>query len=233
MLRAPVPKGDRTLVPRSPRRTFQGMTEFDELRERLEAIDGRQAAWRRQFLDAFTRLRRERFGRWRRPDGTQEEELAREARKIAGEEQARALFAFLDELCDAYRAEKLPQNRAKLRADIGAAQTLLTEVWTYASQNAELVRAPEDAARLERALAAVSLDDLRADARDVDELLARLWIAAVRAGLDPRAAFEATAAISNPSTGGGGAFLAQRLRDFEGTLTFKSRVAPELRKRTA
>ena len=209
------------------------MTGFDELRERLKAIDGRQAAWRGAFLDAFTRLRRERFGRWRRPDAAQEEELAREARKLAGEEHARALFLFLDELCDAYRAEALPQNRAKLRADVGAAQTLLVEVWTYAVQNAELVRGSGDAARLERALAAVSLDDLRADARDVDELLARLWLAAVRAGLDPRAAFESTAAISNPSTGGGGAFLAQRLREFEGSLAFKTRVAPELRKRSA
>jgi hypothetical protein len=209
------------------------MTAFDELRERLKAIDGRQAAWRHGFVEAYTRLRRERFGRWRRPDAAQEEELAREARKVAGEEHARALFAFLDELCDAYRADPLPQNRAKLRADVGAAQTLLAEVWAYAAQNAELVRGSKDAVRLERALAAVSLDDLRADARDVDELLARLWLAAVRAGLDPRAAFEATAAISNPSTGGGGAFLAQRLRAFEGSLAFKTLVQPELRKRSA
>lgn len=209
------------------------MPGFDELRQRLRAIDGRQAAWRTAFLEAFARLRRERFGRWRRPDAAQAEELAREARKAAGEEQARALFAFLDELCDAYRAEALPQNRAKLRADVGASRTLLAEVWTYAVQNSELVRGPGDAARLDHALAAVSLDDLRADARDVDELLARLWLAAVRAGLDPRAAFEATAAISNPGTGGGGAFLAQHLREFEGSLAFKSRVAPELRKRSA
>lgn len=209
------------------------MTAFDELRERLETLDARQAAWRGQFLVAYQRLRRERFGRWRRPDAAAEEELAREARKQAGEEQAREMFAFLDELCDAYRAEALPQNRAKLRADVGAARTLLAEVWAYAAQNAELVRGGEDSVRLERALAAVSLDDLRADALEVDELLARLWLAAVRAGLDPRAAFAATAAISNPGMGGGGACLAGHLRGFEGSPAYKSRVLPELRRRSA
>lgn len=209
------------------------MTAFDDLRERLKTLDTRQSAWRRDFLDAFQRLRRERFGRWRRPGAAEEEELAREARQLAGEDVARELFAFFDQCCDAYRAEPLPQNRAKLRADIGAAQTLFGELWAYAAQNVELVRTSKDALRLERALAAVSLDDLRADALEVDLLLARLWIAAVRAELDPRAAFAAAAAISNPGTGGGGAFLAQRLRDFETSLAFKSRVLPELRMRSA
>lgn len=209
------------------------MTAFDELRERLRAQDERQAAWRDAFLTAYRRLRRERFGRWRRPNGVQEEELAREARKLAGEDAAREMFAFLDALCDAYRAETLPQNRAKLRADVGASRTLLGEVWAYAAQNAELVRTTDDGERLERALAAVSLDDLRADKQEVDELLARIWVAAVRADLDPRAAFASTAEISNPGMGGGGAFLAGQLRDFEGSLAYKQHVLPALRKRSA
>jgi hypothetical protein len=95
------------------------------------------------------------------------------------------------------------------------------------------VRGAQDAVRLERALAAVSLDDLRADALEVDELLARLWLAAVRAGLDPRAAFEATAAISNPGMGGGGGGVADHLRAFEGSPAYKARVLPELRRRSA
>lgn len=209
------------------------MTAFDELRERLVTLDARQAAWRGQFLDTYQRLRRERFGRWRRPGPAQQEELAREARQLAGEDQAREMFGFLDELCDAYRAETLPQNRAKLRADVGAARTLLAEIWAYAAQNVELVRAPQDAVRLERALAAVSLDDLRADALQVEELLARLWLAAVRADLDPRAAFEATAALSNPGLGGGGGGMAGHLRAFEGSRAYKARVLPELRRRSA
>ena len=209
------------------------MTAFDELRERLRAQDQRQAAWRDAFLTAYKRLRRERFGWLRRPNAVQEEELAREARKIAGEEAAREIFAFLDELCDAYRAEALPQNRAKLRADVGASRTLLGEVWAYATQNAELVRTSDDGPRLQRALAAVSLDDLRADKQEVDELLGRIWLAAVRADLDPRAAFAETAALSNPGMGGGGAFLASQLREFEGSLAYKQHVLPALRRRSA
>ena len=209
------------------------MTAFDELRERLTAMDSSQHAWRREFLDAYRKLRRERFGRWRRPSAVEDEDLALQARKLAGEGQARTAFAFFDELCDAYCAETLPQNRAKLRADVGAAQTLLGELWAYARQNAELVRNVKDGERLKRALAAVSLDDLRADSQEVYELLAAIWLAAVRAELDPRAAFEATAAISNPGTGGGGAFLQQQLRSFEGSAAYRSHVLPALRRQTA
>lgn len=209
------------------------MTAFDDLRERLRAQDERQAAWRETFLTAYRRLRRERFGWLRRPNAVQEEELAREARKIAGEDAAREAFAFLDALCDAYRQETLPQNRAKLRADVGSSRTLLPEVWAYAAQNAELVRSSDDGVHLERALAAVSIDDLRADAEEVDGMLARIWLAATRAGLDVREAFERAAAISNPGMGGGGAFLARHLRAFEGSLAYKQLVLPELRRRSA
>jgi hypothetical protein len=209
------------------------MATFDELRERLRAVDARQAAWRRDFLEAYRKLHRQSFSLWKRPTAAREDEVAARARAQAGEDVPRELFAFFDELCDSYRAEKLPQNRAKLRADVGGAQTLHHEIWFYAVQNADLVHGPGGEVRLARALAAVSLDDLRTDTHQVDELLARLWLAAVRAGLDPRAAFQAAAEVSNPGTGGGGGFMQGHLREFEGSPTFKTHVLPELRRLSA
>lgn len=209
------------------------MAAIDELRERLRALDLAQAQWNQRFAAAYERLRRERLGRFRQPDAAQAEALAADAAREAGEDQALESFAGFDALCDAYLAEPLPQNRAKLRADVGSSRALLPALWSYAAQNAELVRGSADAPRLRRGLAAVSLDDLRADVLEVDALLARLWLAAVGAGLDPRAAFADVAAVSNPGMGGGGAFMARRLGEFEGSLAWRTRVAPALKRRSA
>jgi hypothetical protein len=209
------------------------MAAIDELRKRLREVQQRLSDWNHAYAEAYTRLRRERVGRFRRPSADVEEQLREEARRAAGEDLARELFGFLDQLCDGYLAEKLPHNRAKLRADVGHSPDLLEAVWSYAWQGAELLRSGDDGQRLERALAAVSIDDLRADVEQVDALLARLWLAAVRAGLDPQPAFEAVAAVSNPGMGGGGACLAPRLEGFAGSLAFKREVAPQLERRPA
>ena len=209
------------------------MAAKDDLRKRLRAIAQRYGQWSEAFSAAYARLARERLGRWRRPCGAQHEEIAAEARRRAGEDFERELSAFLDELCDAYLAEPLVQNRAKLRADIGSNEGLLDALWAYAVQSVELVRSSADTQRLERALAAISIDDLRTDALQVDALLARAWLAAVGAGLDPRAALAKVAAVSNPGMGGGGACLAPRIAEFETSLTYKRDVEPQLRRRTA
>lgn len=209
------------------------MAAIDELRERLREMDRRQANWNVTFHRAYARVRRERVGRFRRPSATQEAEIAEEARRVTGEDFALEMFAFLDELCDAYLAEPLPQNRAKLRADVGGLETLLSTLWFYARQNIDLVRSSEDCPRLVHALCAISLDDLRADAEDVDELLANAWLAAARAGVDPRPEFARVAAVSNPGMGGGGAFMKNHLEGFEGSLPYRRLVEPALTRRGA
>jgi len=209
------------------------MAAIDDLRERVRAMERRQSEWNVTFEQAYSRLRRERCGRWRRPAIAQEEELRDEARRAAGEDFTLELFAFVDELADAYLAEKLPQNRAKLRADVGHSPGLLAAVWAYAVQALDLLRDADDSLRLERALAVLSIDDLRTDVEQVDALLARLWLAALRVGIDARAAFERVAAVSNPGMGGGGACLAPRLATFEASLAYKRIVAPELHRLSA
>ena len=205
----------------------------DELRERLRALGQRNAAWSDAFEAAYARLKKERVGRWRRPSREQHESIAAQAQREAGDGFVRELAAFFDELCDAYLAEPLPQNHAKLRADVGGDPGLHAALWAYAVGGAELVRGPGDQQRLDRTVAAVSLDDLRTDVEQVDALLARIWLLALRAKLDPRATFARVAAISNPSMGGGGACFGQQLAGFEDSLAFKRDVAPELRRLSA
>jgi hypothetical protein len=209
------------------------MAAIDDLRKRLQTTQERLSAWNGAYTQAYTRLRRERVGRFRKPSAAQEQELRDEARRAAGEELPRELFGFLDELADGYLAEKLPHNRAKLRADVGHSPDLLEAVWSYALQAVDLIRDADDESRLQRALAMLSIDDLRADVEQVDALLARLWLAAARAGLDPRTAFQQVAAVSNPGMGGGGACLAPRLRAFPSSLAYKRDVAPQLDRRSA
>lgn len=207
------------------------MADFEELRARLREMDQRQSRWNQDYVRTLARLGRR--GLFRRAKAEQRPELAEEARREAGEGLALEMFAFLDELCDAYLSETLPQNQAKLRADVGSLESLPALLWSYAEQNVELSRSPADERRLLRALCAVSLDDLRADMQQVDELLARIWLAAVRAGIDPRPAFESVAKVSNPGTGGGSAFTRSHLRGFERSLAFKRLVEPAVNRSSA
>ena len=209
------------------------MATIDELRERVREMDRRQANWNEMFHRAYARVRRERVGRFRRPSPAQDEEIAAEACRVTGEDFALEMFGFIDDLCDAYLAEELPQNHAKLRADVGSLEAMLPALWAYAAQNIGLVRGVEDELRLVHALCAVSLDDMRADSQDVDAMLARAWLAGVRAGLDPAACFARVAAVSNPGMGGGGAFLQAHLESFQGSLAFRRQVVPELARRRA
>src|SRR6185436_19144661 len=93
---------------------------MEEWQAKIEAWQARLHEWNAAFEDRYMRLARERK-RWLRPlSEAEKEEIAVEARKLAGEDVAVELFAFLGGLCDAYVVEALPQWRAKTRAWIGA-----------------------------------------------------------------------------------------------------------------
>lgn len=206
---------------------------MDDWQEKLARWERRLAEWNRDFELRYARLARERK-RWLKPlSEVDKAEVAAEARKLCGEELAIELFEFLGALCDAYVAEPMPQNRAKTRAWVCQGPNLLNAVWDYAAQAPELTRGPNDVVALTRGLAAISIDDMRANYEDVLELLGRLWVTAAKAGIDPRAAFERVAAISNPGMGGGGAFMQQTLREFEGSPHFAAEVRPRLPRASA
>lgn len=90
------------------------------------------------------------------------------------------------------------------------------------------MRKPSDELAVRRALAAISIVDLRVDYNAALATLGRLWLAARKAGLDPKPHFAAVAAISNPGMGGGGACAAEILSDFDETAYFRNHVKPLL-----
>lgn len=203
-------------------------SNWDEWKGRIEAWQERLAGWQRTFDERYAALARRRRGWFRKLAAAEREEIADQARREAGEEVAVELFAFLRDLADAYLAEPLPAPRAKVRAWIGADPTTLNAAWSFAAQSLELVRGADAETSFRRGLAALSIVDLRVDFNELQELLGRYWIAGRKAGLDSKAHFESVAALSNPGMGGGGAHMAQALRDFGSTAYFRDRIRPQL-----
>jgi len=202
-------------------------------KEKIEAWDQRLAEWNERFAAESARLTRERRRWFRRLTEDARAEIAVEAARLAGEATTAELASFLDSLCDAYLAETLAQNRAKIRAWVGANPNVAPAVWSYARRSVELVRKPSDEPALMRGLAAASIDDVRTDYNALIATLGELWIAARRAGIDPAPRFEKVAALSNPGTGGGGAFMQQTLGGFASSAYFRERVRPRLPRMSA
>jgi hypothetical protein len=206
---------------------------MNDWQPKIEAWQGRLADWQRRFDDEFATLARKRKGWFGKLSQAELEEIAATARKSAGEDVAVELFGFLAELCDAYRAEPLPQPRAKVRAWVGAEPTTLHATWTFALQSLDLARGASAQKTLERGLAAFSIVDLRTDYSECIEVLGRFWLAAKRAGVDAKALFASTAALSNRGMGGGGNFCAQELAEFESSAYFRDHVRPQLSRASA
>lgn len=201
---------------------------MDDWKQRIEAWQRRLADWQRNFDERYAELARKRRGWFRKLSQAELEEIAGQARREAGEEVAVELFAFVRDLCDAYLAEPLPAPRAKVRAWIGADPATLNAVWSFGAQSLELLRGPDAPASFRRGLAALSIVDLRVDFNELQDLLGRYWVEGRKAGLDSKAQFAAVAALSNPGMGGGGAYMAQTLREFDATSYFRDRVRPML-----
>jgi hypothetical protein len=118
--------------------------------------------------------------------------------------------AFFDELCRYFinpeGAESAIRERGVIRARLGQAEALFEAFWEYAAANPGLIRGPQDTERLELALAALSIDDARVDIELLREAMGRIYVAARRAGIDPKPHIEKIAAISNKGMTGGGAY---------------------------
>ena len=198
-------------------------------RERMDAAESRLQEWNGVYAREHEQLLRQRKRRFRKASEAELESIAAEARRRAGEAVLAETSAFLDELCAAYLAEPLPQIRAQKRARIANRPALFDALWSCVDGAARLIRSPQDRERLRLALAAASLDDMRSDLRKLEEAVAGLYLAALRAGIEPRPHLEAVSQASNPSTGGGGGKMREWLLDFEGSLAFKRTVEPELK----
>jgi len=201
---------------------------MDDWKPNIDTWQARLAQWQARFDAEYSALARKRKGWFKKLSAGELEDIAAQARSAAGDDLAKELFGFLAELCDAYRAEALPQPRAKVRAWIGMQPELLHAAWSFSVQALELARGADAQRALERGLAAASIVDVRVDFNAVLELLGRYSVAARKADIDPKALFASTAALSNRGMGGGGAHFSQMLAEFEASSYFRDSVRPKL-----
>jgi hypothetical protein len=201
---------------------------MEKWQERIDAVEAGLRAWRSAVADEAGRLRgarRKGLARLLPPRPGELEAVEREARKVVGELALVEASAFVEGVCARF-LEAGPQERALIRARLGACDELFGLLFAFANMSPTLVRTAEDVGALRLGLAAVSIDDGRAGIEAVQTALGRLWLAALRAGVDPRPHFQAVAELSNKGTAGGGAFMRETLAEFDQSVFFEREVAP-------
>lgn len=203
---------------------------MEDWEQRLAAMNARLVEWNAKVQTELARVCKERKlrGWFKKPSRGELDAAAIEARQRAGVGVLAEAVELFDALCAVY-AKALPQERAKIRARVGSHEAVFDLFWDYVESSPEHIRSSADAALVERALTAISIDDLRADYHELNVVVGRLILAATTAGIDWKPLFKAAARISNPGTGGGGAHMREYLVDFDQSAYFKVEIAPKLR----
>jgi hypothetical protein len=133
------------------------------------------------------------------------------------------LAPLFDALCAEY-VETSPAGRAALREFAAKQQKLGDLLWRYANALTRRITTADDAARVTRALAALSIENCASDVRDTLMTLADLFVAAETAGIEPRPLFSAAAEWSTDKfTRGGCESVAAMLRDFHACSVLRER----------
>jgi hypothetical protein len=212
------------------RHALVGDHDMEDWQQRLEALDGRLLVWTRAYEGELERVCKERrlIGWFRKPTQIELDSAAIEARRRAGVDILAEVAAFCDDLCDFY-PKCLPQERCKIRAEIGSHEAFFDQWWGYVETSPTRIRKPGDTAELARAFVAIVIDDLRADIHISNDVMKRVILAAAAARLDWRAALASAARVANRSTGGGSAQMREYLETFEQSNYFKDEVAKALR----
>lgn len=203
---------------------------MEDWEARLIALEGRLREWNVRCDEEMAKVCKERKlrGLLKRPSSEALRAAADEAQRRVGTEVLTAFATLADELCDWYE-KSLPQDRATIRARIGSSETVFELFWSYVEQSPERVRGVESEKAFRRALVALAIDDLRAEIGQVDDVLGRLLVAAAAAGIDWKKRLAEVAKIANLGMGGGGGGMRGYLREFEGSLHFRSTVAERIR----
>ncbi len=202
---------------------------MEDWEQRLLAIEPRLVNWKRNVEREFALVCKERRlrGFLKKPRAEDLAAAWTEARQRAGVDVLNELTALFDAICD-YYPTVLPQERAKIRARIGSGDVAFELFWDYLQSSPDSIRTHKDGVRVDRALTAVVIDDLRADLGQVNEVLGRLVLAATAAGIEWRPRLAAAAKVANRGTGGGGAHMREHLEEFERSVYFKKMVAPKV-----
>jgi hypothetical protein len=203
---------------------------MDDWEAKLDALDKRLAVWDRAFESELARVCKERHlvGWFKKPSQVELDSAAIEARRRAGVDLLSEAASFCDELCDHY-PKCLPQERCKIRAEVGSHEVFFDSWWGYVESSPTRIKKPEDSVALGRAFVAIVIDDMRADIHILNDVMKRVILAAASVGLDWRGALAEAAKVANRSTGGGGAQMREHLETFEHSNYFREHIAQDLR----
>ena len=140
--------------------------------------------------------------------GYTHDDYEREVKQTREQQRARydpyqAIYDLLDQLCPAY-LDATPDQRAEIRAAVSEQDGVLSALLGYVYRAAKRIQSPADREWVRKGLAAVSIENCRKDYRDVLLALAELYVAAERAGLDPKPDFKAVARLSSREKPRGG-----------------------------
>ncbi|HEV8112009.1 MAG TPA: hypothetical protein VGR31_04485 [Planctomycetota bacterium] len=200
---------------------------------RLSELHRRLRAWRVSFETALEDVRRERGlrGWFKKPRPEDLRAAEEEAQRRAGTQVLAELSTLFDELCDRYPVA-LPQERATIRARIGADEEVFDLFWSYVEAGPSRVRRPGDEREFRRGLVAVAIDDMRTELHLIDAVLGRLLVAAEGAGIEWRPVLAEIAHIANRGAGGGGACMRTYMEEFPSSTYFRVTVAEAMREAT-
>ena len=205
-------------------------TPLERALAQLSGLEVRLRDWKRTVDRELAVVLRERKLRrlFKKPSPEEIRDAVEEARRRAGTGILVELSSLLDGLCDLY-AKSLPQDRATIRARVGAAETVFDVYWGYVEAQPARIRGPGDGPALLRGLVAVAIDDMRTEIRHVDDVIGDLLVAAERAGIDWRPVLAAAAKVANRGAGGGGACMQDYLLEFDGSRSFRNGLEQRLR----
>jgi hypothetical protein len=195
---------------------------MEDWQEKLAELTPRLDAWYEQFDGEFRKLAKKKGGLFSKPTAAELDEAEREARVNVGEALLSEAAMLLDRISLRY-LEALPGERAQIRAHVGQNESVFRFYWTYLQSWPESI---QDENTLRLAFAAASVHDLRSDIDLVNDLLARIWLAAEKLGLDPRPALADVTKVSNRTTGGGSTHFRAHLKGFEHSVYFREVVQP-------
>jgi hypothetical protein len=124
------------------------------------------------------------------------------------------LRVIMEELAPAYLVASA-EERATIRKVVSERPKLADLIRQYAEMVADEVATPQDVDKLRRGLAAISIEDRRNDYRETLTALAKLFIHAEDAGIDPMPHFVQVAELSSNEDVPGRECVAEMLWNFD------------------
>jgi hypothetical protein len=123
--------------------------------------------------------------------------------RLAEYDPGAAVEPILEQMCAEYLLAS-PSERERYRAAVNDKDGVQSFLLGYVASCADRIRSPEDLGPLRRGLAAASIENCGTDYRDVFVALAKLFVWAERAGIDPVPHFREAGRLSSDAMPRGG-----------------------------